>query len=69
LNELSTQKVSSTGSKGSIATVDSTTGTVLDSASQLGTLLGVAGALGELASTVQYCPGEGWFADDAPQPK
>ena len=26
-------------------------------------LAGRAGALGQLASTVQCCPGEGWFAD------
>ena len=27
-------------------------------------LVGRAGALGQLASTVQCCPGEGWFADE-----
>jgi len=33
------------------------------SPSQLGTLLGVAGGLGSLSNTGQYCLGEGWFAD------
>ena len=38
----------------------------LDRASQLGTLLGVAGVLGNcpvLSSAVQALQGEGWFAD------
>jgi len=38
---------------------------ILDRASQLGTLLGAPGVMGLLASTVQCCPGEGWFADVA----
>ena len=38
---------------------------ILDRASQLGTLLGAPGVMGLLASTVQCCPGGGWFADAA----
>ena len=40
---------------------------MLYSAAQLGTLLGVPGCMGLLASPVQSCPREGWFADEQDQ--